>query len=152
MKSFSVNKNSWHYKLNVEMCKTNDTLKRGDYAVLYVESKDNFCSYWRMSMWSMFKVLAAATFFAVVAAGIITALYMIGSAFIFHTQQALITTGVAFSFLAVVAAITIILNWLADRNRKKINSIIYDGQTETSLTKAKYSSWKAGICLPVEFK
>jgi hypothetical protein len=152
MKTFSVNKNSWHYKLNVRMVKTNERLNRDDYAEKYVRSQDNLCSYWRMTTWSMFKVLVAATFFVVLTAGIIAALYMIGNAFIFHTQQALIATGVIVGIITFIVLVTMLVNWISKRNREKLSAILYLDKTETSLSSAKYSSWKSGICLPVEFK
>jgi len=152
MKTFSVNKNSWHYKLNLQMVKTNDHIHHGNHAETYVMSKDNLCSYWQMTLWSMFKVLVVLVFFGVLIAGILAALFLIGNAFILHTQQALITTGVILSLFAAIFGISAIITMITSRKKEKLNKILYDGETETSLAKAQYSSWKNGICLPVEFK
>lgn len=152
MKTFSVNKNSWHYKLNFKMCQTNERLAQGNYAEKYVESKDNFCSYWRMSIWSMFKVLLVIAFVAGATTFIGYMLYLMGYAFVVHTQQAILSTVAVVIIFGLIFGIAYIVSLISERNRKKMNAIIYDGETETSLAKAKYSSWKAGICLPVEFK
>lgn len=152
MKSFSVNKNSWHYKLNIQMVKTNDRINYGNHEETYVMSKDNLCSYWQMTIWSMFKVLLVVTFVIVVIVGLLTALYTMGYAFIAHTQTALISTAIVIGFFATIVAIVSVFHYVDKRKREKLNRILYEGETETSLAKAKYSSWKSGICLPVEFK
>ena len=152
MKPFAVNKNSWHYKMNVEMCKTNDTLKTSDYAVKYVQSKDNLCSYWQLTLWSMFKVLVVTTFVLGAIGAILWVLYMIGYGFIYHTAEALVTTGVLTGFVAFLIGIIMLGTWFDKRKKIKLNKILHDGETETSLAKAKYSAWKNGFCVPVEFK
>jgi cytochrome b subunit of formate dehydrogenase len=152
MKLFSVNKNSWHYKLNLEMCQTNGTLKSEGYAQRYVQSKDNLCSYWQLTLYSIFKVLVVATFVLAVTGALLWVLYMIGYGFIYHTAEALVTTGVLTGFVAFLIGIIMLGTWLDNRKKIKLNKILHDGETETSLAKAKYSSWKNGFCVPVEFK
>jgi hypothetical protein len=152
MKTFSVNKNSWHYKMNVSLCQTNQTLQAGQNAERYVQSKDNLCSYWQLTLWSMFKVLVVAAFVFTVAAFILFVLYKIGYAFMYYTLPALVGTGLILGVIAFSVGITMLGTWLGNRKREKLNKILYNGETETSLAKAKYSSWKSGICVPVEFK
>lgn len=152
MKEFSVNKTSWHYRLNVQMAKTNERLIRDDYAEKFVQSKDNFCSYWRMTLWSMIKVAATVTFALSILIFLIYGLYGMGYVFLLHTKEALAVTGVVFSLIAIAVGTTYTINWADKRKKQKLDAILYDGETETSLAKAKYSSWKSGICLPVEFK
>jgi hypothetical protein len=152
MKPFSVNKQSWHYKMNTEMCKTNDSLKQYGYAEKFVQSKDNFCSYWRMTLFSIFKVLVVVTFVLMVASLILFVLYNIGSAFIYNTAAAFVTTGVVLSLFVFSICIALLSSWFGKRRSEKLQKILHNGETETSLAKTKYSSWKNGICLPVEFK
>lgn len=152
MKTFSVNKDSWHYRLNVRMAKTNERLSRDNYAEKFVQSKDNFCSYWRMTLWSMFKVAVSVSFAGVAIFGVLYLLYGFGYAFIFHTTQALVGTALVFGVIGVLVGMFAVSTWLDKRKKQKLDAILYDGETETSLAKAKYSSWKGGICLPVEFK
>jgi hypothetical protein len=152
MKAFSVNKNSWHYRLNVRMCKTNDRLTRDDNAVKYVMSKDNLCSYWQLTLWSMFKVAVSAAFVTVIIFGVLFLLYLFGYALFFHTIQTLIGTAMALGVGGFLVGMLMLSAWLDKRKRQKLHAILYEGETETSLSKAKYSSWKSGICLPVEFK
>jgi hypothetical protein len=152
MKAFSVNKNSWHYRLNVKMCKTNERLYRQDLVEKYVMSKDNLCSYWRMTLWSVFKVAVSAAFVIGVAGFLLFVAYNIGHAFWFHTTQAFIGAAAVAGLIGVILGIAFVVNWLNSRKQRKLDAILYGGKTETSLTKAKYSSWKSGICVPVEFK
>lgn len=152
MKTFSVNKASWHYRLNVRMAKTNDRLSRDEHAEKFVQSKDNFCSYWRMTLWSMFKVAVAAAFVVGLISFLFVVAYNIGYAFWFHTTQAFIGTAVIVGVVALISGMLFGLNWMDTRKKRKLDAILYNGETETSLAKAKYSSWKGGVCVPVEFK
>jgi len=152
MKTFSVNKDSWHYKLNVTMVKTNERLNKEDYSERYVQSKDNLCSYWQMTLWSMFKAAAAVAFVCALVGLVLFAIYSYGYALMFHTNQALAATVFVVGGFLFVGSIIYGGSKLSDRKRIKLNRILYEGETETSLTKAQYSSWKNGVCVPVEFK
>lgn len=152
MKPFSVNKSSWHYHMNVSMAKTNDRLSRDDYAEKYVMSKDNLCSYWQMTLWSMFKLAVAAAFVIGVAGFLLFVIYKIGYAFLFHTAHAMVGTALITGAIGLAAGFAFAGTWLKTRRQRKLDNILYHGETETSLSKAKYSSWKSGICVPVEFK
>ena len=152
MKTFSVNKNSWHYRLNVRMAKTNERLSRDNYAEKFVQSKDNFCSYWRMTSWSMFKVAVSASFVGAVTFAVLYMFYGFGYALLFHTTQALTVTAFVLGLIGVLVGMFMVSTWLDKRKKQKLDAILYDGETETSLARAKYSSWKGGVCVPVEFK
>ncbi len=152
MKSFSVNKASWHYRMNVSMAKTNNRLSRDDYAEKYVMSKDNLCSYWQMTLWSMFKFAVAAAFVIGVVGFLLFVLYNIGHVFWFHTAQAFVGTAIMVCVVGVIVGLVVGNTWLEKRKQRKLDNILYHGETETSLAKAKYSSWKGGVCVPLEFK
>jgi len=152
MKAFSVNKNSWHYKLNVRMAKTNERLNRDDNAEKFVQSKDNLCSYWRMTLWSSFKIAVATAFVIGLVCFIMVMLYNMGYALMFHTTQSLIGVGIVLALIATIVGIVTLSTRLDRRKNAKLNKILYEGETETSLAGAKYSSWKNGVCVPVEFK
>lgn len=152
MKTFLVNKNSWHYKMNIDMVKTNESLKRDDYAERYVQSKDNFCSYWRMTLSSLSKAAIVLSLIAALLVGFLYVMYKVVSGFIYDPSTTLVLTGIVIAFLAFVIGIAFFSDWIAKRKRIKLNKILHGGHTETSLAKAKYSSWKNGICVKVEFK
>lgn len=152
MKAFSVNKNSWHYRLNVSMAKTNDRLSNDKYAEKFVQSKDNLCSYWRMTLWSMFKVAAATVLIVGLIGFILFVIYNIGYAFLFHTTQAIAGTVIIVGTIGLIAGLVLLGTWLDKRKKRKLDMILYHSETETSLAKAQYSSWKNGVCVPVEFK
>lgn len=152
MKPFIVNCDSWHYRLNVKMCKTNERLIDDDNAVKYVMSKDNLCTYWWMTTWSVIKVLITA-FFALSLTYIVGyIIYLYGHAWVFYTFETFATTASVIFCFAIIIGLIMFFAWLDNRKKRKLDSILYHGETETSLSKAKYSSWKNGICLPVEFK
>lgn len=152
MKAFFVNKNSWHYRLNVKMCKTNERLHSEALVEKYVMSKDNLCSYWRMTIWSLFKVAVAAAFILSAIYVVLYLIYLYGYALMFYTSEAIMGTITVLSLFGGIIGIILAGAWLDKRKRAKLNKILYDGETETSLAKAQYSSWKSGICVPVEFK
>lgn len=152
MKAFAVNKNSWHYKLNTSMCKTNERLDTPERIEKYVMSKDNLCSYWRMTLWSMFKVLVVVSFIAGVVGFLLFTLHAIGAAFITNPINSLKVTLVIVGIFSLVSGVIYVITRINNSRRIKMNKILYEGETETSLTKAQYSSWKSGICVPVEFK
>jgi hypothetical protein len=152
MKAFSVNKNSWHYRLNVKMCKTNERLYRQDLVEKYVMSKDNLCSYWRMTLWSLFKVAVAAAFILALASLVLFLVYTYGYALIFNTAEAVAGTIAVLLLFGTAIGVILLGAWLDKRKRAKLDKILNGGETETSLAKAQYSSWKSGVCVPVEFK
>lgn len=152
MKAFTVNKNSWHYVLNTKMCMTNDRLDTAERVERYIMSKDNLCSYWRMTLWSSFKALVAVSFIAGVVGFLLFTLYSIGAAFIINPVNSLKVTLVIVGTLSLVIGIIYVLTHINNSRRIKMNKILYEGETESSLAKAQYSSWKSGICVPVEFK
>lgn len=152
MKAFTVNKNSWHYKLNAAMCKTNERLDTQERIEKYVMSKDNLCSYWRMTLWSSFKALVVVSFLAGAVGFMLFAIYNIGFAFITNPGASFMAALVVATVIALLIGIVYVIARVNDRQRVKMNRILYEGATETSLTKAQYSSWKSGICVPVEFK
>lgn len=152
MKAFTVNKNSWHYKLNTSMCKTNERLDTAERVSKYIMSKDNLCSYWRMTLWSSFKALVVVSFIVGVVGFLLFTLHAIGVAFIANPTSSLMVTLAGVIVVALAVGVVYSITSLKERQRIKMNKILYEGETETSLTKAQYSSWKSGICVPVEFK
>jgi ABC-type proline/glycine betaine transport system permease subunit len=64
----------------------------------------------------------------------------------------LINTIAVFVAVGVLILIGVVVGWFDNRRRIKLQKILVNGETETSLARAKYMSWKNGICIPVEFK
>lgn len=152
MKPFTVNTNSWHYKLNVKLCKTNDRLHSDKLAETYVKSKDNLCSYWRMTTWSVIKVLAVTSFISLIIGSILFFTFKFGMILYTNPISTIITTSIVLAVFTVIIGFLVGLSKLDTMRKNKLDRILYQGETETSLAKAKYSSWKNGFCMPVEFK
>lgn len=152
MKTFSVSKNSWHYRFNVRIAKQNPLLSDRDYADVYVSSKDNICAYWRLTVYNFLKVVAAAGFMLIFVGLLGFVAYVIVSSFIAMPMQALATAALLTVFLGTVALFVVIGNAVQTRRENKLNLILHRGETDTSLARAKYTSWRDGICVPVEFK
>ena len=151
MKSFVVNKNAWHYKLNAYTCKSE--VLHSDYLVdKFIRSKDNLCSYMQLTTWSMIKICFIGALLAFLAAMSLLLAWVVVSAFITDPIGSLINTGLVLGILTVGITIVALGATYESYKRKKLNKVLYEGETETSLAKAKYKSWKTGVCVPVEFE
>jgi hypothetical protein len=152
MKTFCVDKNSWHYKMNAAMVKTDPKLARDGKNEIYVQSKDNICSYWQLTILSMFKIAFASFLLLFIATGFIYAMWTAARLFMINPYESLRALGLLLTFTAAIAAFIFISNWMARKREIKIDNILHNGETETSLAKAKYFSWKNKVCSKVEFK
>lgn len=152
MKPFSVNKNSWHYRLNIRMCKTNERLYE-DVALAerFVCSKDTICSYWRLTAWSVFKVVVIVSFLAAVVVAALSLVYLFLHALVTATAYTLLWTGVTIGSFGLVVGLIVLGTTLDKRKAEKLNKVL-NGETESSLAAAKYSSWRNKVCVPLEFK
>jgi hypothetical protein len=134
MKPFKINRNSWHYKLNQNFF--NDHQHHMEY---WEDKHNNFCSYWRATMFRFVFALAAATFIFAVSV-------MIGAAIYQDPLKALITVGSVVGIFSAVGGIFAFSMYLDDRKRKRKNEDIPD-----SLFVAKYKSYKSKVCPMVEY-
>lgn len=152
MKTFRVNTNSWHYRLNMRMCKTNERLSELEAAERFVRSKDTICSYWQLTAWSVFKVAVIASFSIAVIGMILSLVYLFVHALVTATAYTLLWTGITIGSFVLLVGIIALGAALDNRKRKKLNKILVEGETESSLAAARYSSWRSKVCVPLEFK
>ena len=134
MKPFKINRNSWHYKLNQNFF--ND---RQYYMESWEDKHNNFCSYWRVTMFRSVFALAAATFIFAVSV-------MIGAGIYQDPLKALIIVGSVVGIFSAVGGIFAFSMYLDDRKRKRNYEDIPD-----SLFVAKYKSYKSKVCPSVEY-
>jgi hypothetical protein len=140
MKSFRVNRDAWHYKLNKHFL--ND---RGDnewYMQDYWERKhNNFCAYWRVTMFRF----AVAMFGSAI---ILMLLFGLGQAIYQNPWDTAVVVGSVVGIILMFGIIGIcgmLLSEYAER-RKHQNADIPD-----SLFVAKYRIYKSKICPSVEY-
>ncbi len=139
MQAFKVNRDSWHYKLNQKFMN-----ERGDNEWYMLDNweqrHNNFCSYWRVTMFRLVFALLIAIF-------IVMVLFMIGSG-IYHdpwTALAVFSSaiGILITFIGLVAG----ASYLDTRKHKRKNEEVPD-----SLFVAKYKSYKSKVCPMVEYE
>jgi lipopolysaccharide/colanic/teichoic acid biosynthesis glycosyltransferase len=134
LKPFKINRNSWHYKLNQNFF--ND---RQYYMESWEDKHDNFCSYWRVTMFRLVFALAGAVF-------ILLVLSMIGAGIYQDPLKALIIVGSTVGILSAVFGIFLFSMYLDERKSKRNYEDIPD-----SLFVAKYKSYKSKVCPMVEY-
>ncbi len=139
MQAFKVNRDSWHYKLNQKFMN-----ERGDNEWYmrdnWEQRHNNFCSYWRVTMFRLVFALLITIF-------IVMVLFMIGSG-IYHdpwTALAVFSSaiGILITFIGLVAG----ASYLDTRKHKRKNE-----EVPNSLFVAKYKSYKSKVCPMVEYE
>lgn len=148
MRIFLVDKNSWHYKLNLKMSKLNkcDKLTDANYSENSVQINNNFCSYCQLTFLNLYTAVLISFFLVLVLCCMSFFIYFLGILVAHNTMFAL-------SIIAVIcfcAATNICINCIFDRiyNPKDIDY----NETEANIFKAKCSLWKNKACAKVEFK
>lgn len=138
MKPFNVNRDSWHYKLNQKLFNT-----YGDNEVYmshqWEPSHNNFCAYWRATM---FRLLGAA-FFAFFATVAFVALVMLIVAVSANPWPALYTVLGTIGVLGFIVAVAATIAYFDSRS---------PSTKPDSLFVQKIKSSKAKVCPYVEFK
>ena len=135
MKPFSVNRDSWHYKLNQKLFNTygnNEVYMSHQWEPRH----NNFCAYWRATV---FRLLGAA-FLATVAFVALVMLFVAVSVNPWPALYMVLGAIGVFGFIVVLAAI----------------SAYFDSRSPStkpdSLFVQKYKAHKAKVCPSVEFK
>lgn len=150
MKHFIVNTNSWHYKMNLARLQRVPALEYPfDAAERYLKSRNNLCSYWQTTSNSLLQAFVSIIFLSLIAIGIIALLYFVVKSFITAPMFTFYMAGTIIGSVGILLSFIIMMLKLEDRRREKINRVLHEG--ETSLSVAKYQSWKSGICVPVDF-
>ena len=132
---YIVKRNSWHYRFNNELKSR------------YKSMPQDFCSYWSMTLWNIFK-------FLVLSVPIVSFLSVIGYnlyqdpiswLIAFGTVIGLIATALILAWIAVDGIPTFI-TWCINRNGK------IDSEPQPGLIRMKYRSWKERHCSPLKYE
>jgi hypothetical protein len=134
MKPFVIDRNSWHYKLNRKFM---NEYGWSDYRMedQWEPRHNDFCSYWRATI---FRMIAVA-FIAVVSIAFIA---MIGFVSYTHPWETLRVVGILIGVIVGFIAIGFLFV-LTDKSKEKLNK---------SLFVQKYKAHKSKICPMVEYK
>jgi hypothetical protein len=133
MKPFTINRNSWHYKLNIKFLNDDNFSPRR--IAGWEDRHSNFCSYWRATMFRLF----FAFLFALVAL-----LFVIGLGNIIYNNPVQFFSTIGFIILFLGSVVIFVLILEAKNNIGK--------KYKDSLFVQKYKSHKSKICPMVEFK
>ena len=140
MKAFRVNRDTWHYKLNKYFL---NSYGQNRY---YMEDQweprhNNFCSYWRATMFRL--VFALAT---VIAVGIV--IFLTGLFIYENPIEVVKIVMTIIGFIAVlfgVAVTSVGVRELLDRRKRKAATV------PDSLFVTRYKAYKSKICPMVEY-
>lgn len=127
MKPFKINRNSWHYKLNKHF------LQDANMHYYWEPNHNDFCSYWRATIFRLSVVAFFTSFLIFILAAIGFAVYTdpVGS---------LIVIGIIVGMFAAAVGIV----WYSGNRKKK--------EPSQSLIAQKYRAYKEKICPTVEFE
>jgi membrane protein YdbS with pleckstrin-like domain len=139
MQAFKVNRDSWHYKLNQKFMN-----ERGDNEWYmrdnWEQRHNNFCSYWRVTMFRLLFALLIAIF-------IITVLFMIGEGIYQDPWTALMIVSSAIGIFTAFIGLLAVAAYLDNRKYKYKSK-----ESPDSLFIAKYKSYKSKVCPMVEYE
>ena len=134
MKPFVIDRNSWHYKFNKNFFNNDDYCMERRWEPKH----NNFCSYWRATMFRML-------FAGLLSALVLGLLAIIGWSTYHDPIKSAIFFGSSLALLLSVIGVITVAAYL--ENRKKANADKPD-----SIFVQKYQAHKAKICPNVEFK
>ena len=134
MQAFKINRDSWHYKLNKYFFNEYHWHMERSWEPRH----NNFCAYWRATMFRVIS-LSALTFFV----GVILA--VAASAVYTNPVMAFYTVLIIIGFIATILGLSVISAYIKVRNKKNV----YKPQ---SLIAQKYHAYKSKICPSVDFK
>jgi hypothetical protein len=136
MKPFTINRNSWHYKLNTHFFNEDEHWMQS----AWEPSHNNFCSYWRATVFRMIFASFLVSFVLFIV-GLLSYLAYL------DPLGALMTVGVVIAMFAVFLGVVFIGYLLEERKRKKLNE-----EPSQSLFAQKYRANKEKICPMVEYR
>ena len=131
MKPFTINRDSWHYKLNKHFVN-----EYAHWMSMWEAKHSSFCSYWRATIFRLF-FASIATLLA------ISTVIVLVTAIIANPLDAAILLGLLVLFFAGIAAI-IALNVLWDK-------ITYKVDKSPSIFVQRYQVYKSRICPSVDY-
>jgi len=131
MKTFTINRDSWHYKLNKNFLQ-DDFMERG-----WEPKHASFCKYWSATM---FRIVAAV----IVGSTLALFLLLISSAIWYQPFVMLIVVMVIIGIIGTILGIAVLVGHIQSRPAKD-----YEPK---SMMAMKYYSFKNKICPMIEFK
>lgn len=133
MKPFKINRNTWHYKLNKNFFnECQYSMERN-----WEPRHNNFCSYWRATMFR-------AMFVAMLSVFICAVLFVLGDAVYRYPLDALKVVGVVVAIFALGFGGAFVGIHLYDRKDKRANK-------PDSLFVQRYKTYKSKVCPMVEY-
>jgi hypothetical protein len=146
METFTVNKNSWHYKLVYE-----HIIDKYPYNLREKAMPKDFCSYWRrVTLESMKK----ATFFSVIIAALLFIIGGISHLFyliLFDFTASGIPILIVLMSVAVIFFVMYIPQFLHNRRLKKLKEED-DKVTTQNIFAQRYKAWKGKFCPSIEYE
>jgi membrane protein YdbS with pleckstrin-like domain len=136
MKPFTINRNSWHYKLNKNFFNDHEHWMQS----AWEPSHNNFCSYWRATVFRMIFASFLVSLVLVIV-GILSYLAYL------EPLAALSAVGTVIAIFAVFIGIVFTAHLLEERKWKKLNE-----EPSQSLFAQKYRANKEKICPMVEYR
>ena len=118
-----VNKNSWHYRLNLRFAIESGYTPLPWQAQKYVESKDTICSYLYLTALNVFTLLFRVLFIISGSVFLITILALI---IISAPIAVLISVGLVLTIIGIAAVAHHFRIVIERRTLKRINHILYD--------------------------
>jgi hypothetical protein len=139
MQAFKVNRDSWHYKLNQKFMN-----ERGDNEWYmrdnWEQRHNNFCSYWRVTMFRLVFALFIAAFSLLV-------LFAAGTGIYQDPWSALMIVSTAIGIFVIFIGLLAVAAYFDARKRKRGL-----GEVPDSLFVAKYKAYKSKVCPMVEYE
>lgn len=131
MKTFKINRNSWHYWINKNVFNEDERWMQQ-----WEDNHSNFCSYWRATVFRLAWV-------AIVAAFVLTLLGILAVVSYLHPIQVLSVVLVSCAIIASLVGVVITHEYF--KERKPAN------QEPKTLIGKQYATYKSKICPTVEF-
>lgn len=135
MKPFTINRNSWHYKLNKNFFNEDEHWMQSRWEPMH----NNFCSYWRATVFRLFFATAMIAFLGSVVGTLGYLVYL-------EPVSALATVGCIIAVFALMLALAFISYISEQRKRKNQGK-----EPSQSLLAQKYRANKEKICPMVEY-
>ena len=152
MKPFVVDKNSWHYRLNLNTVSQNKLFRHEEHVIKYIESRDNLCSYWRMTLNNVISNILYTSILIFLALFIIYCIYNIWTSFLIDPVLVFSIITIITLVMSTVMFISHIIERDAEIKRQEIRNIISNVTTSDSGMKSMYQPLKNKTCMKVNFE
>ena len=155
MEKVTVNKSSWHYRLNTWILREDNMLP--DEIDNYMKYNSNFCAYWRMTIWNVCKISFWTAVLVAILGAICIGVYKLAMFFFTQPSTEILTvlTSIAL-LLGIVGLVGLVALFFGsiEKSKRKRREIARGDYVEPQpgLLKTKYKTWKQKICPMIEYK